>query len=513
MSAIKVGDGNKYYFDENGVLFTKDKKILVAYPGGGAASYTIPDGVVTIPYYAFAGCNNLVNLTIGDSVKTIGGSAFDGCQNLTHVKIGDGVVDISGVFWASYVKTVELGSGIKNIGQEAFYGSCITEIVIPEGVESIDYWAFACSSLTSITIPNSVKTIDGDAFEDCYALKNLYITSLESWFECCSFTNHPLRYGGRNGAGKLYINGILATDIVIPDTVSQIAYGAFHNCGSIKSVSISSSVTSIDSYAFYGCSSLTNVTIPNSVTKIGSSVFDNCYDLENIYIYRDSYAEEYCLANETLKTKLKYIPTEIEFMSFEGYQVRDTEYNGLRSRFIVDLTAMPTLEVDGFEVIEYGTIFASTEKLTENGDDFTVFKNDSGVYDTLSYGKLIPIMKYSSLVGNYITKNSEQLIFACTVTNFSKSNFDKEVSIRGYAVLSDADGNEYVVYCDYPKESYRSVSLEQICDALAAEGTLSVENSISYAHVIKFRKESEDDTNTDVETSEDNETEEKDLFN
>ena len=120
-----------------------------------------------------------------------------------------------------------------------------------------------------------------------------------------------------------------------------------------------------------------------------------------------------------------------------------------------------------------------------------MFKNDSGVYDTLSYGKLIPIMKNGSFVGKYISKNSEQLIFACTVTNFSESNFDKEVSIRGYAVLSDADGNEYVVYCDYPSEDYRSVSLAMICDALAARGEITEENNISYAHVIQFRKEQE----------------------
>ena len=56
---------------------------------------------------------------------------------------------------------------------------------------------------------------------------------------------NPLRY-----AGDLYIDGQLVTDLVIPD-----------------------SVTEINAYAFYGCTGLTSVVIPDSVTSIGSYAF------------------------------------------------------------------------------------------------------------------------------------------------------------------------------------------------------------------------------------------------
>ena len=55
-------------------------------------------------------------------------------------------------------------------------------------------------------------------------------------------------------------------------------------------------------------------------------------------------------------------------------------------------------------------------------------------------------------------------------------------------VVKDANGNEYVVYCDYEMEEYRSVSLEMICDALYGDGQITADN-ISYQNVVTFRKE------------------------
>jgi hypothetical protein len=177
-----------------------------------------------------------------------------------------------------------------------------------------------------------------------------------------------------------------------------------------------------------------------------------------------------------------------DFMTFEGYQVREDGYNGLRSRFIVDFAAMPTLENGGFEVIEVGAIFVSTDKLNANGDEFVVSKSADGTYKTVAYGVTVPVIKNDSIVGKYVSKTENELVFACTITNFDESNYSKNVSSRGYAVLADADGNEYVVYCDYPVEEYRSVSLEMICDALFEAGQIT-EDNISYQNVVAFRKE------------------------
>jgi hypothetical protein len=59
--------------------------------------------------------------------------------------------------------------------------------------------------------------------------------------------------------------------------------GAFENCLSLISVTISNSVTSISGDTFYGCSNLTNITIPNSATSIYISAFKKCSSLTDVY--------------------------------------------------------------------------------------------------------------------------------------------------------------------------------------------------------------------------------------
>ncbi|MDE5963120.1 MAG: leucine-rich repeat domain-containing protein, partial [Alistipes sp.] len=49
------------------------------------------------------------------------------------------------------------------------------------------------------------------------------------------------------------------TSVTIPDSVTEIEYGAFSGCSDLTSVTIGNSVTSIESDAFSGCSRLTSI--------------------------------------------------------------------------------------------------------------------------------------------------------------------------------------------------------------------------------------------------------------
>ena len=79
------------------------------------------------------------------------------------------------------------------------------------------------------------------------------------------------------GGGKLYLNGELARNIVIPATVKEIKTYAFEWCSSIESVIIEEGVKKIHPYAFTFLSSLETVKISKSVTEVGENAFFGCY--------------------------------------------------------------------------------------------------------------------------------------------------------------------------------------------------------------------------------------------
>ena len=244
-------DDNYYIVTGMGTCNEKNISIFSTYNG---------KPVREIEERAFDGNSFIESVFIPNGVRKIGEKAFNDCSSLSSVTIPDSVTDIE---------------------KYAFSGCALTNIVIPNNITRIKEGVFSgCSSLSSVTIPSSVNTIEMDAFSNCQNGRDVYYAgSVENWCKIkCYINSSPLS----NGA-KLYINGELVTNLVIPDGVTGIGISAFMGCGSIRSVTIPDSVTSIGEFAFYGCTSLTSVTIPNSVTSIGSHAFANCYRLMEIY--------------------------------------------------------------------------------------------------------------------------------------------------------------------------------------------------------------------------------------
>ena len=153
---ISVAKDNPSYREIDGVVFSNDMTILEGYPAGKTdTTYVIPNGVKYIGEWAFASCDQLINITLPDGIVFVGASAFYECTGL---------------------KSITLPSSVSYIGDRAFKvcGS-IETITIPSGVEEIGEEAFMiCTSLKSINIPKSVTKIGNSAFDCCSSLTDVY---------------------------------------------------------------------------------------------------------------------------------------------------------------------------------------------------------------------------------------------------------------------------------------------------------------------------------------------------
>ena len=94
LTTIAVDASNPAYSSLDGVLFNKSQTMLLLFPQGKAASYTIPDSVISIGNYAFSGCTKLTGVTIPDSVTSLGDYVFGFCAALTNVTVGKKVSSI-----------------------------------------------------------------------------------------------------------------------------------------------------------------------------------------------------------------------------------------------------------------------------------------------------------------------------------------------------------------------------------------------------------------------------------
>ncbi|MDO4472979.1 MAG: leucine-rich repeat domain-containing protein [Bacillota bacterium] len=84
LTSITVDENNKYYSSKDGVLFNKDRTVLILYPrSNNRKSYIIPDSVTTIEDGAFESCEFLTGILIPDSVTSIEPNSFPWIETLT----------------------------------------------------------------------------------------------------------------------------------------------------------------------------------------------------------------------------------------------------------------------------------------------------------------------------------------------------------------------------------------------------------------------------------------------
>ena len=202
LASIEVDSDNLYYSSSDGVLFAKNKEILVRYPQAKSEhTYVIPDGVHIIADRAFAYCENLRDVIIADTVSDIEDQAFYACTRLADITIPDSVEHVYGAAftncWSLVSIDVERDNPYYSSQDGVLFNKTKTMLlkypegngrntyVIPDGVTFIGIFAFFdCDNLVKLTIPNSVKEIGRYVFDACDELTEIYYTGMESeWLE------------------------------------------------------------------------------------------------------------------------------------------------------------------------------------------------------------------------------------------------------------------------------------------------------------------------------------------
>ena len=107
LEKVIVQGENQNYSSKDGVLFNKDKTIIIYYPNGKSGeSYTIPSGVKTIAKYAFGSNEFLKSLTIPASVTTVESSSLGdswGEYCLSTIRFMGGMPELKSGFLADFM--------------------------------------------------------------------------------------------------------------------------------------------------------------------------------------------------------------------------------------------------------------------------------------------------------------------------------------------------------------------------------------------------------------------------
>jgi len=177
LTSFSISGDNPSFTEAEGILYSKDKSTLVAYPAGKITG--------TIP--------------IANHVKSIGPSVF---------------------FNESSLKGIAFPSGLTNIGNQAFYNTGLTSVIIPATVKTIGWSAFEkCTSLKTVSLPSTLTVIESDTFANCTSLTKVTIVNGVQTIGIDAF----------NGCSSLQ-------EIYMPSTIIKIEEGSFQKCPAFRSM-------------------------------------------------------------------------------------------------------------------------------------------------------------------------------------------------------------------------------------------------------------------------------------
>lgn len=305
---LSVDDNNSNYLVLDNVIFSKDKKkIIASVQQNNHKNYNIPNGVEEICDNAFYG-KNITEVTFPNTVTKIGQSAFMKCNILTKVNIPNSVTDIeeSAFCNCNELKQLHLPENLTVLNKNVLMGcNEIDNLVIPDSVKKIYSGAFGGYCKSTFNIPKNVTSISSTAFGSSNDIKDITVDNENKNY---SSVNGML-YSKDKKILKIYPQGRYDSTINIPKGTEEISSRAFYFSQYLSNITIPSTVKKIDDFAISYMPNIQFINIPSSVKSIAKKAIGyglveggNGFASYNLIITgsKNTAAEKYSKANNIL---------------------------------------------------------------------------------------------------------------------------------------------------------------------------------------------------------------------
>ena len=242
LQEVVVDKGNTEFSTEDGVLFNKQKTVLLSFPRRrDVKEYLIPDGVQQIAEKAFYDQPFIEEIVFPESTTAIEKRAFANCRSL---------------------REVHLGKNIKKIGIESFAYTAIERFVLTPNARFVNQHTW--DGKTPF-YGSKLKAFELDGENELYAVIDGILYIKNSWGLRLKFC--PPAYEGH---------------LQIPEDVKEIGSCSCWGCTGITSLFIPEGVETIGDDAFSGCTKLESVDIDGHIDSLGSWCFAGCTALKEI---------------------------------------------------------------------------------------------------------------------------------------------------------------------------------------------------------------------------------------
>lgn len=238
LKEIRVAKKNPFYSSEDGVLFNKDKTVLLKYPSNKADTvYRIPDTVKELEWNAFDGVKSLVRIAFPGSLHNIQEGVFRDCPSLT---------------------TLEIPKSLQYISHK-YFAKCnsLNSVILAEGIDTLDLYRFRLHP-KSVTFPASLQSL-GIVFYEGFPIPDFGEIKV-SPDNRIFMSEDGVLYNKDQTKVILYPSLKQDSVYIVPSGVKTIQ--GFHSLGShIKTLVLSDSLESIDYSTLMRCKSLDTMVI------------------------------------------------------------------------------------------------------------------------------------------------------------------------------------------------------------------------------------------------------------